>query len=386
MNAKNIAALLVCAYLSGCGDGSSSPTSKVEYSDKVAVGTIENYTNADWLYQNYFGDYGLSENVKPMFIPALQMLANGFVMQLKTGQDVRSNTEQVHALFLQYSASGQAATFFAQIQNEESISLFNQTKQVEFQSSENFQEPIISEEDRKEIEEAKKRDLDEEKIIKELAEKYQLPYKINDYKEQWFIYSPTMKGGGKGGGYTSGGSAPKSHKNVYGWGWRRGDVVWVNGEGSITGVPGHNAIIWGEGTEVYLNDANTDVGVARKDNVQAWMDKYTEVRALTPRLNWSQNEFNCYYNYGSAYGCTADSWKRMQAWWYTQDKMGYPYNWNFTNPRDTSKFYCSSLIWNAYNSVEYNVIAPWSLGSYGIITPSQLRDSAALITFKVSKL
>lgn len=156
MNAKNIAALLVCAYLSGCGDGSSSPTSKVEYSDKVAVGTIENYTNADWLYQNYFGDYGLSENVKPMFIPALQMLANGFVMQLKTGQDVRSNIEQVHALFLQYSASGQAATFFAQIQNEESISLFNQTKQVEFQSSENFQEPIISEEDRKEIEEAKK--------------------------------------------------------------------------------------------------------------------------------------------------------------------------------------------------------------------------------------
>jgi hypothetical protein len=321
---------------------------------------------------NYFGK---------IFIKAL--------MQIKTDQDVKSNIEQVHSLFLQYAASGQATAFFAQVQDQEQNAQISLTKQVEAQNSENFQEPIISEEDKKEIEEAKNRDIDEELKIKELAEKYQLPYKINDYKEQWFIYSPTMKGGGKGGGPRGGGSssAPKSHKNVYGWGWRRGDVVWVNGQGSITGVPGHNAIIWGEGTEVYLNDANTDVGVARRDNVQAWMDKYTEVRALTPRLNWSHEEYNCYNNYGPAYDkCTADSWKRINAWWYTQNRIGYSYNWNFTNPRDTSKFYCSSLIWNAYNSVGYNVIAPWSLGSYGMITPSRLRDSSALITFKVSTL
>ena len=322
-------------------------------------------------------------------MPALQMLANGFVLQIKTDQDVKSNIEQVHSLFLQYAASGEATAFFAQVQNQEQNAQISQTKEVEVQNSQSFQDPIISDEDKKAIEEAKNRDIDEELKIKELAKKYQLPYKINDYKEQWFIYSPTMKGGGKDGWYIFGGgssSTSKSHNNVYGWGWRRGDVVWANGQGSISGVPGHNAIIWGEGTEVYLNDASPNVGVARRDNVQAWMDKYTEVRALTPRLNWSQNEFHGYYNYGAAYGYTADSSKRINAWWYTQSRIGYSYNWNFTNPRDTSKFYCSSLIWNAYDSVGYNVIAPWSLGSYGIITPSQLRDSSALVTFKVSTL
>ena len=50
MTTKNLSILLICTYLSGCGGGGgSSPTSKVEYSDKVAVGTVENYTNADWL-------------------------------------------------------------------------------------------------------------------------------------------------------------------------------------------------------------------------------------------------------------------------------------------------------------------------------------------------
>jgi hypothetical protein len=54
--------------LSACGG--NSPGSKVEYSDKVAAGTVADYTNANWLYQNYFGDYGLPEEVKPNFLPA----------------------------------------------------------------------------------------------------------------------------------------------------------------------------------------------------------------------------------------------------------------------------------------------------------------------------
>lgn len=169
-------------------------------------------------------------------------------------------------------------------------------------------------------------------------------------------------------------------------GWRRGDVVWVNGAGSVTGVPGHNAMIWGEGTEVYLNDATPDLGVARRDNVQAWMDKYTEVRALTPRLNWDLGQYTCYSMYGSGYGCSDDSYKRINAWWYTQNRLGYPYNMNFLNPRDTTKFYCSSLIWSAYNSVGYNIIAPWTLGPYGMITPNSIKDSNNLVTFKVSTI
>lgn len=387
MNTNAISILIASTFLlAACGGGGSGAASKIEYSDKVAAGTVADYTNADWLYQNYFGDYGLPEEVKPSFLPALQMLANGFVMQLKTGQDVRKNIEQVHSLFLQYAASGEAAKFFAQVQTDVQNTEIQVTKKTDIEVNSNFTEPTISEEDKIAIEQAKQRDIEEENEIRKLAEQYQLPYKITEQKEQWFIYTPTMKGGGKGGGSNGGGgsSKPKSHQNINSWGWRPGDVVWVNGTGSITGVPGHVAIVWPYDNGLNLIDANTDVGVSRRDNAQTWMDRYTEVRALAPRLNWSWSEYDCYDWYG-AY-CKPDSWIRAHAFWYSDGQTGKPYNWNFTNPRDTSEFYCTSLIWNAYNAYKYNIIAPWSLGYYGLITPSQIRDSSALTTFKVSTL
>jgi len=198
----NINAILLIVsstiLISACSGG--SPGSKVEYSDKVAAGTVEDYTNANWLYQNYFGDYGLPEEVKPNFLPALQMLANGFVMQLKTGQDVKKNIEQVHSLFLQYGACGEVAKFFSQVQTNIQNSDVQVTKKTDVDQNTNFVEPVISDEDKVAIQLAKQRDLAEEQEIKKLAEKYQLPYKILEQKEQWFIYTPTMKGGGKGGG------------------------------------------------------------------------------------------------------------------------------------------------------------------------------------------
>lgn len=204
MKTKVICAFIVSIFLmAGCDGGPSSAgsrSSKIEYSDKVAAGTVADYTNADWLYQNYFGDYGLPEEVKPSFLPALQMLANGFVMQLKTGQDVKKNIEQVHSMFLHYVASGEAAKFFAQVHSNIQNKEIKITKQVEVINNPNFIEPLISDEDRRAIEEAKQRDLEQELEIKKLAEQYELPYKLTQYKEQWFIYSPAMKGSGKIGG------------------------------------------------------------------------------------------------------------------------------------------------------------------------------------------
>jgi hypothetical protein len=149
-------------------------------------------------------------------------------------------------------------------------------------------------------------------------------------------------------------------------------------------VPGHNAIVWGEGRDVLLIDANTDVGVSMTRDLQGWFERYTEVRAMTPRLNWDEGEYYCYMNYGGAYGCARDSWQRVNAWAYAHDRQGYPYNWNFTNPRDPSSFYCSSLLWNAYASVGFNILSPYVLGSNGLVTPNLIRDSKSLVTFKVS--
>jgi hypothetical protein len=361
--------LITCAIIAACGGGGSSGVepAKVSYSDKVALGTIANYTDANWLYQNYLGDYGLPSELKPSFMPAMQMLANGFVLQLKQGSDVKANIEQVHSMFLQYAASGQATSFFAQAQSD----VANQTAAITTKSAApavntNFVEPVISDEDKIAIAAGKERDRVWLEEIKATALKYNLPYKVEEHQEQWFIYSPTMKGGGKGGG-RGGGSAggggsgggtatTKTHTNVKGWGWRRGDVVWVNGTGSISGVPGHNALAWGDNGNASFVDANTDVGVSQHQDVDKWANRYTEVRALTPRLNWDWGEYNCYFYYGSAYGCRPDSYQRANAWSYASQRLGARYNWNFLNPRDTTQFYCSSLVWHAYNFSKFNII------------------------------
>ena len=191
--------IVICfiACISACGGGSRA--SKVEYSDEVAGGTVANYINADWLYQNYFGDYGLPSELKPNFMPALQMLANGFALQLETKQDVKGNIEQVHSMFLQYAATSQMAAFYSQLKNDAVPDNSEYTEQgINFEST-NFVEPVISEEDQLAIKSAKQRDLNEELDLKATARKYKLPYEISNHKEQWFIYSPSMKGGGKGG-------------------------------------------------------------------------------------------------------------------------------------------------------------------------------------------
>lgn len=385
--AKLCALILISIAVTSCGGESDSNGNqpKVTYSDRVAAGAIENYMNADWLFQNYLGDYGVPEQVKPQFLPALKLLANGFALQLKTGQDVKTNIEQVHAMFLQYIASGEGTQFFAQLQaRADDPAAREVTRKIESDDSFNpyFVEPVISPEDQAAIAAAKLRDEAERVEIQRIIREYGLPYHIEETPEQWFIYSPAMKGGGKGGG-GGGDSQPSTHGDIRTWGWRRGDMVWTNGTGSIPGVPGHNAIVWGERTEVYLIDANTDVGVSMATNIQKWFDRYSEVRALTPRLNWSLDEYNCYVNYGAGH-CRKDSWQRINAWWFADRQRGKPYNWNFSNPRDTARFYCSSLLWNAYASVGFNILSPWSLGPSGMITPNQIRDSSVISAFRIS--
>lgn len=386
-----MAACLVLLF-SGCGgSGDGAPANqpaRVTYSEKVADGTVANYTDAHWLFQNYLGDYGVPEQLKPQFFPALQLLANGFDLQVKTGQDVKSNIKQVHAMFQQHLASGEGTQFFAQLQAQvQSGEPVNVTGlEQEAPDTAHFIEPVISSEDRVAIEDAKRRDEEERAEIERIVQTHQLPYRIDGMTEQWFIFSPAMKGGGKGGRAPSGQPASSGHSDLRTWGWRPGDMVWANGSNSIPGVPGHNAIVWGNGEQVLLIDANTDVGVSLAADIQKWANRYSELRAISPRLNWSQGEYNCFLMYGTAFECRPDSWQRLNAWWYADARRGLNYNWNFLNPRNTDRFYCSSLLWNAYDSVGFNVIRPWVLGAFGMITPNQIRDSAVVTTFKVSRL
>lgn len=107
---------------------------------------------------------------------------------------------------------------------------------------------------------------------------------------------------------------------------------------------------------------------------------------MTPRLNWSWGEYNCYYTYGGF--CPPDSVVRLGAIQHAESHVGDPYNFNVMNYRDVTSFYCTSLMWHSYNvqTPRFNILYPYSMGNFGIILPSMVRDSTNIATFKVSKI
>ena len=56
---------------------------------------IKNYSNADWLFQHYFADYGVPENLKSVMATELKMVANGFALQYARNENVKANIAYV---------------------------------------------------------------------------------------------------------------------------------------------------------------------------------------------------------------------------------------------------------------------------------------------------
>lgn len=184
--------LVAASLLAACSAGRNEdvPTT-VSYADTVAAGTVQDYMNADWLFKNYFEEYGAPSDVKPDVIQALQMLANGFALQLKTGQDVKRNIEQMHCMFLLHIASGQAS--LSSTMGGQSSSSSNFQIEAPENGSSSFIPPVISAEDQAAIRAAKQRDVEERLATEKIARELDLPYRIEGLSEQWIIYSPTMK-------------------------------------------------------------------------------------------------------------------------------------------------------------------------------------------------
>ncbi len=69
--------------------------------------------------------------------------------------------------------------------------------------------------------------------------------------------------------------------------------------------------------------------------------------------------------------------KRKAAADWASSQVGKPYNWNFFNKWDTSRYYCSQLVWRAWltqgNDIDYVTID-------SIVTPAELVNSSATVT------
>jgi uncharacterized protein YycO len=59
---------------------------------------------------------------------------------------------------------------------------------------------------------------------------------------------------------------------------------------------------------------------------------------------------------------------------FAKGKVGLPYNWNFLNKTTTSSYYCSQLVWQAWNFAGINT----ETGSIpnAIIAPADLVNSS----------
>jgi hypothetical protein len=375
-----LAAAMALSLTACGGNNQNEAPARVNYSTSAPnAQVIQNYTDADWLYQNYLGSYGLPSEVKPRIMPAIQMLANGFALQFKRGDDVSANIAHFHSQFINFLASDQATQFLQSLAANSSEPLAQAGSNDFVEAGKDFVPPEMTQEEQQAVNEAKVRDEELRADVLRIAAEYGLPYKIEGQDAQWFIYTPTMKGGKGGGGGNQ--SAPKKHPDITRWDWRMGDLIWVNGELG-TGIPGHIGLMDRRLSSMGITDANTP-GVAHNPDVNGWASKYTEVRAHTPRLNFSWDEYNCYNNYRAH--CRPDSYMRVNAVLYANAQIGKPYNWNFFNPGDTTKFYCSSLVWQGYRSVGYNLLAPYIVNN-GVIMPSDLVNSRTTYLFNSSKI
>lgn len=379
--------------VTACGGGGGSvtqPPALVTYSDKVGLGQVQNYMDADWLFQNYLGSYGLPSEVKPVMMPAIQMLANGFALQFKRGDDVTSNIAHFHEQFTMFAASGQMAQF-AQSMSEPPpvlpapVALPPMTEEA-MKEAKMRVEAEMTEEAKKAVAESLAYHAALRAEVLSIAKQYELPYTISGRDEQWFIYTPAMKGGGKGRG-----SAPapapgvRQHPDLRNWNWRMGDVIWSNGE-SGTGIPGHVGLVSKGYGFPEIIDANTP-GVRRHNDMNFWGNKYTRVSAHNPfQLDWNWQIYDCLLNYGNgAWWCgLGNTFMRKSAVDYAKLQVGKPYNWNFTNPLDTRRFYCSSLVWVAYLLSGYN-LTPNRVP--GIVLPSDVTvNSPVMTTFNSSSI
>lgn len=359
---KTWSLLLLLPIIGSCGGGSSSarvsPAPTIEYAKTVSAGagTMADYMDADWIYQNYLGEYGLPAEVKQYFLPELQMLANGFALQFKRGDDVKTSVAQFHQGVMMMHANGEMAQFFAQV-NQDPVqfikSVTGQDNALRPPSADSqYPAPILNANELAAIEKARLHAEQKAAEWERVRKEYDLPYALPERVEKWFIYSPAMKGKG-----STPVPAPIMH-NLSQWTWVHGDFVYFDG-GSLNPF-GHVALMdmWVvPGTAI---EAQTDSGVQRvfTNRIEPWANQYHYAEGHRMRLywspvmqsNWSQlcNPFTGTCTTSWYWGYPPETKQRMGAVTHAANRIGQKYNWMFLNKTSSTSTYCSQLVWQAY--------------------------------------
>ena len=347
----------VTIFLYGCGGSGDSQTNNspsVQYgSDSSGNNDLIRYTDADWLYQYYFGEYGLPNELQAMMMPELKILANGFALQHSLGEDVNKSISKFHSTMQMLYYSGEMHASMAQVKVDNEMGIYDVPEEDLAQDI----DLTISDEAQRNIDKAEILEKEYIRQQEQLALVHNLPYALPDKRTKYIIYNGRLK-------YrNTRKKSNTSHKGLDRWNWWDADFIWVNGGGGF----GHMGIVNVINSEVRdVIDADPDVGIQRHRGITAWANEG----------GWSRLVALRYTKWGPR------DWGRQKAVNYAINSIGIPYNWLFINKHHPNKAYCSQLIWQAFKSQGVNLDRNGGL----VVWPSDIRYHPSVRRFQSSSI
>ncbi|MCB4747938.1 MAG: hypothetical protein LGB54_05000 [Sulfurovum sp.] len=331
--------MMIALGFSGCGDSNTQNENNpsVEYGgDTEGDNDISKYTNADWLYQNYFGEYGFPNELKQMMLPELQMIANGFAMQYAKGEDVQKSILHLNTAMTTSYYSGKLNSMAQSMQEGYQEGLYNVHDVNQTVLNHKKTTRKITTETQKNINESIKRKKQYKKEQEELVKKYNLPYSIPNKVTKTIIYSPAMKdSGGKSGLVDK--VNKYSHDTKFSgldkWDWSNADFFWTNGTGGI----GHMGLIDASDRNGFcvVIDSMPGVGVQSHYGLTDYANK-------SGNSDWTTIE-----GYEYTAWSPSDS-KRNDVLQFAYSRVGKTSYSLLVSKNNRNKSYCSSFIWQAF--------------------------------------
>lgn len=421
-----VGALGFAALLSACGgekgvgvsvsndmqtpkEASSPAISYAEKGDFDA--DINNFTDAEWLYQNYVGEYGAPPELKELIISEFKLIANGFALQFATGQNVEETIGTFNTFMTLMNVSGELAGVVQSLSATASSSLNNDDgNESGLDESgldeEDFVDLIISPDAQARIDEAnamadavKQRQIDE-------VHQYDLPYLLEDKDIQYYDFSQGMGKLKPGHNLNDPPPTPPpanetvvtQFSGLNRFDWYDGDIVWsdnnkdwVNHAGIVsrTDLALKQVIDAAPGNPnggVYRHTAGLDNWIKETCPACMRVEAHTIVGGNGQRI---ARDAAITVDFIGIAGTEQRQVRPQVVSWATQ-AIGKPYNSNFANKNTTDAYYCSQLVWHAWNSAIGPLVqmdfgrypsstSGWltpNVSTHVTVTPNDLRSSS----------
>lgn len=322
----------------------SAPT--VNYNDDPELAKkMKNYTNADWLFKNYFEEYGVPLELKSLMYSELKMVANGFALQYSKGEKVEESIELMNNYVNMMILNGEFKKVMLSIQN------MHNEKSVKPKLS--FESSVISTPKAQENK-LPKDSLQTASLIesnrddsiyienqKRLVDEHNLPYKLKNNSHKYIIISKNMKNKKE---KKSNQEWKNYHKEIKNLNWWAADIAFAP-NGSKDGRSfDHVGLVdvdkkSGDKSIIDANlkdDDGRPNGVYRENDIQYWARNYDRVDA---------------YYYTGLHNSDSHYKIRKYIVGFANSEIGKSYDIASSKKKSYSKsdtYYCSLLIWKAY--------------------------------------